>query len=97
MWPTDPAAAAAVDAAAAAFKAPPADPVQQQQQQQHRQQQQQLSRGWSFGRRHKRHEWELCFSRVPVRLSGRRKVSVDGLRLAVPDNAEHLLEGTCCH
>jgi hypothetical protein len=40
-----------------------------------------------------RREWRLCFSDVRVRLSGRRRVNVDGLKLVVPDNAEALLTG----
>lgn len=41
----------------------------------------------------RRHEWQLCFSGESVRLSGRRKVSVEGLKLVVPDNSEQLLQG----
>lgn len=51
---------------------------------------------WSAGRlwgRGRRQEWALCFSSVPLRLSGRRKASVEGLSLVVPDNAEALLAG----
>lgn len=52
--------------------------------------------GWSWSRLWggwRRQEWQLCFSRVAVKLSGRRRAAVDGLRLVVPDNAEELLEG----
>jgi len=52
--------------------------------------------GWSWLRPwggRKRHEWQLCFSRVAVKLSGRRRVAVGALRLVVPDNAEDLLAG----
>lgn len=42
-----------------------------------------------FGRR----EWRLCFSDVQLKLSGRRRAYVEGLRLAVPDNAEQHLTG----
>lgn len=53
----------------------------------------QLPKLWA-SRRRRQVEWQLCFSRVPVRLSGRRRaVVVDGLLLQVPDNAEQLLEG----
>lgn len=41
----------------------------------------------------RRHEWQLCFSTVPVKLSGRRRVWLEGLRVVVPDNAEQLLAG----
>lgn len=40
-----------------------------------------------------RREWRLCFSDVRVRLSGRRRAYVEGLKLVVPDNAEALLTG----
>jgi hypothetical protein len=51
---------------------------------------------WSAGRLwggRRRQEWALCFSSVPLRLSGRRKASVEGFTLVVPDNAEALLAG----
>jgi hypothetical protein len=41
-----------------------------------------------------RREWRLCFSDVRVKLSGRRREWVEGLKLVVvPDNAEALLTG----
>lgn len=54
------------------------------------------SSAWSAGRLWgggRRQEWALCFSSVPLRLSGRRKASVEGLSVVVPDNAEALLAG----
>lgn len=41
----------------------------------------------------RRQEWQLCFSTVPVKLTGRRWVWLDGRRVVVPDNAEQLLAG----
>lgn len=46
---------------------------------------------WGSSRRQR--EWQLCFSQVPVQLSGRRRVWVEGLQVVVPDNSEQLLAG----
>lgn len=45
----------------------------------------------------RRQPWVLCFSRVLVQLSGRRRASVAGLQMVVPDNAEQLLQGGYMH
>jgi hypothetical protein len=98
--------AAAVEAAPAAASRAASQQEQEYQQNQQAEQGQKLERGqllllpplpgapsFSLWGARRRHEWQLCFSTVPVKLSGRRRVRVEGLQVVVPDNAEQLLAG----